>query len=107
MKLIAGLAIALAVAGCGLNPEYRAARYAEREAQQVERCRSFGAGPETANYAQCRMMLFQQASQASAAQGQVLQAIGAQLINPPRQPISQSTSCTTTRFGNQLRTSCW
>jgi hypothetical protein len=107
MRVIAAVMALGLLAGCGLDPEYRAARMAERDAADMEQCRRFGAEPGTPAFVQCRTMLHQQAMQASQAQGRALQAVGAQLMNPPRQQIRQQTNCTTTRFGNQLQTRCW
>lgn len=88
------VALACALAGCGLDPKYMAEKQRRDEQQQIEQCRRLGAVTQD-QFFQCRMRLEEQRRAANAASGAALQAAGAMLMNPPRRPAPTTTNCHT------------
>lgn len=102
----AGCALLMTVSGCGLDPQYRAARDARNEARQDSQCRGYGAKPGSDVYVQCRMMIAEQNRQSAEASGAAMRAAGMALMNPPQQQ-RQTLNCTSYRTGMYTNTNCF
>lgn len=51
--------IALMLAGCGLNPEYRAAQEEKQIASYAESCKKLGFEEDTEKFSECKLRMYE------------------------------------------------
>lgn len=118
---IAVLACAAALAGCA-SPAYHQDRAASASPVQLCEAYFYGPGPvqraaayereyrglDCNLYRQEAALMFQSRTQRGIAADAALNNLSRQLLTPPPAPaIRNQTNCTSQRFGDQVRTSCW
>lgn len=104
------LVIVLAVAGCQTDQPTLEQRRAAADAQQDQKCRSFGAKPGTSDYIRCRETLYSQAMTEEAQRRNV--AAGMMFRRQQSSPAYQMNTlrpvnCTSMRNGVMINTTCY